>query len=237
MTMKLPLGNKKNATLISAYAPTMTNPEETKDKFNEELDALIAAVPQLEKLIVLGDFNARVGTDHQTWDRVIGKHGAGKCNSNGLLLLKTCASHDLAITHTMFRLPTRNKTAWMHPRSRHWHLIDYLIVRARDRRDVRLTKAVCGADCWTDHRLIISKLNLHIQPMRRPQGQKVAKRLNITKLKCIQTAPKLHRALNSKLADTQSNQDSIEEQWALFRDTVHSVAHEVLGPATRNHQD
>ena len=125
----------------------------------------------------------------------------------------------------------------MHSRSRYWHLIDYVIVRARDKRDVRLTKAMCGADCWTDHRLIISKLNLHIQPMRRPQGQKVAKRLNITKLKCIQAAQKHHRALDSKLADTQSNQDSIEEQWVPFRDTVHSVAHEVLGPATRNHQD
>ena len=128
------------------------------------------------------------------------------------------ASHDLAITNTMFHLPTRNKISWMHPRSRHWHLIDNVIVRARDRWDVRLTKAMCGADCWTDHRLIISKLNLHIQPMRRPQGQKVAKRLNITKLKCIQTTQKLHRAVDSKLADTQSNQDSIKEQWAPFRD-------------------
>ncbi|KAL8609487.1 hypothetical protein ACOMHN_038009 [Nucella lapillus] len=54
----------------------------------------------------------------------------------------------------MFRLPTRNKTTWMHPRSRHWHLIDYVIIRAKDRQDVRITKAVCGVDCWTDHRLI-----------------------------------------------------------------------------------
>ena len=67
MTMKLQLGNKKSATLISTYAPTMTNPEETKDKIYKELDALIAAVPQSDKLIVLGDFNARVGTDHQAW--------------------------------------------------------------------------------------------------------------------------------------------------------------------------
>ena len=37
MTMKLPLGNEKSATLISAYAPTMPNPEETKNKLYEEL--------------------------------------------------------------------------------------------------------------------------------------------------------------------------------------------------------
>ena len=46
----------------------MTNPDEVKDKFYEELEALIASVPQSDKLIVLGDFNARVVTDHQVWD-------------------------------------------------------------------------------------------------------------------------------------------------------------------------
>ncbi|XP_062905812.1 craniofacial development protein 2-like, partial [Mobula hypostoma] len=172
MTLQLPLANKQSATLISAYAPTMTNPDDIKDKFYEELDALISAIPQSEKLIVLGDFNARVGTDYQTWEGIIGRHGTGKCNNNGLLLLKTCATHDLVITNTLFRLPTRKKTSWMHPRSKHWHLIDYIITRKRDRMDVRVTRAMCGADCWTDHRLIVSKFRLRILPMRRPTEKK-----------------------------------------------------------------
>ena len=70
----------------------------------------------------------------------------------------------LAITNTMFRLPTRTNTTWMHPCSGHWHLIDYVITRAKDRRNVPVTKAMCGADCCTDHRLVISKLNFSIQP-------------------------------------------------------------------------
>ena len=52
MTLKLPLSRKKSATLISAYAPTMTNRDDLKDKFYEELDALISAVPKSEKLLV-----------------------------------------------------------------------------------------------------------------------------------------------------------------------------------------
>ncbi|XP_047497803.1 craniofacial development protein 2-like [Penaeus chinensis] len=151
MSLQLPLENKKSVTLISAYTPTMTNPEDIKDKFYEELDVLIAAVPQSEKLFILGDFNARVGPDHQTWEGIIGRHGTGKCNSNGLLLHKLCATHDLTLTNTLFRLPTRNKTTWMHPRFRHVHLIDYVITRKRDVQDVRVTRAMCGADCWTDH--------------------------------------------------------------------------------------
>ena len=114
MTAQIPLANKRTATVISAYAPTMTNTDETKDAFYEELDSLIAS-SKTDKLILLGDFNARVGTDYQTWPDAIGRHGVGKCNSNGHLLLRLCVTHNLTITNTMFRLPTRKKTSWMHP--------------------------------------------------------------------------------------------------------------------------
>ena len=183
MTLTLPLSGRRHATLVSAYAPTVTNPDEVKDKFYDDLDFVISATSRTDKLILLGDFNTRVGTDHQTWEGVIGTEGIGKCNSNGLLLLKKCAEHKLLITNTVFRLPTRNKTSWMHPRSKLWHLIDYVIVRRKGRQDVRVTKTVCGADCRTDHRLVVSKLKLRIQPARRPQGKKVPKRLDVAKLK------------------------------------------------------
>lgn len=180
MTLQLHLFGKKAATIISAYAPTMTNSDEIKTKFYNDLEVIIAATASSDKLLILGDFNARVGSD-QSWNGVIGAHGIGKCNSNGLLLLQTCSEFDLLITNTIFQLPKRKKTSWMHPRSHHWHLIDY-IMRRSDRHDVRVTKAMCGAECWTDHRLIISKLNIRIKPSRRPQGQRRVKRLNITRL-------------------------------------------------------
>ena len=91
MKMQLPLGQKTNATLISAYAPTRSNPNAIKDRFHEELNSLISSVPKSERPITLGDFNARVGNEQQAWSRTIGKHGVGKCNRNGLLLL--CAPH------------------------------------------------------------------------------------------------------------------------------------------------
>ena len=49
----------------------MSNPDEVKDKFvkdkfYDDLDSAISAAPRTDKLILLGDFNARVDTDHQT---------------------------------------------------------------------------------------------------------------------------------------------------------------------------
>ena len=237
MTVRLPLPRKRYATLISAYAPTMTNPDDVKEKFYEDFRATIAAIPRADKLIILGDFNARVGSDYTSWEGVLGKNGIGKCNSNGSLLLETCAAHELLITNTVFRLPNRNKMTWMHPRSKHWHLLDYVIVRQKDRQDVRVTKAMCGAECWTDHRLLITKLNIRIQPRRRPQGKKTPKRLNVSKLKRDSVKQSLVEELDNKLQQQSFDSKDVESDWATFRDTVYAAASQVVGPTTRKHQD
>ncbi|VDL95389.1 unnamed protein product [Schistocephalus solidus] len=74
----------------------------------------------------------------------LGIHGLGSCNDNGLLFLPTCAEHCLLLTNA-FRLPTREKATWMHPRSRRWQLLDYVLVRRRDRQDMLVTRAIRDA--------------------------------------------------------------------------------------------
>tara|TARA_B110001454_G_scaffold15635_1_gene14033 strand:+ start:278 stop:3463 length:3186 start_codon:yes stop_codon:yes gene_type:complete len=237
ISLRIPLSKDRHAVLVSAYAPTMTNPEDIKEKFYEDLDTLLKSIPSQDKLFVLGDFNARVGTDFQTWEGIIGMNGVGKCNSNGLLLLKTCAEHSLLITNTVYRLPHRNRTSWMHPRSKHWHLIDYVITRRRDRRDVLVTKSMCGADCYTDHKLLVSKLSLQLMPKRRPQGQKVAKKMDIAKLKEASTKDKFVKDLKNGLKDIKTSPTDPEENWKNLKNLIQTTAKDTLGPKKRRHQD
>nr|VZI38644.1 unnamed protein product [Spirometra erinaceieuropaei] len=160
MGLRLPLRRGgKFATIISAYAPPMTSSDAVRDKFYEDLHALLATVSKADKLIVLGDFNARVGTDHTAWRGVLGPHGLRGSNDNGLLLLRTCAEHRLILTNTFFCLPEREKATWRHPRSRQWHLLDYVLVRRRDQRDVLVTKAIAGADGTDGHLLNQRRMN------------------------------------------------------------------------------
>ena len=121
--------------------------------------------------------------------------------------------------------------------SKHWHLIDYVIVRRKDRQDVRVTKTVCGADCWTDYRLVVSKLNLRIQPARRPQGKKVPMRPDVSKLKQDCKRQAFFNDICSRLAAIDFRSDETEENWTVFRDTIHSSAIDSLGPVSRKHQD
>ena len=54
-------------TLVSVYAPTMSATSDTKDEFYENIAALISSVPNNEQRVLLGDFNTRVGGDHDMW--------------------------------------------------------------------------------------------------------------------------------------------------------------------------
>ena len=98
-------------------------------------------------------------------------------------------------------------------------------------------KAMCGAECWTDHRLIISKLNLRIQPKRRPQGVKMPKRLNVTKLKKGNTKESFTDTLGRLLDAVQLDGRDVEAAWAALRLTTYDTAMECLGPVTRKHRD
>ena len=48
MTLRLPFSGNKHATIVSACAPTMTNPDEVKDKFYDDLDTIISATSRTD---------------------------------------------------------------------------------------------------------------------------------------------------------------------------------------------
>nr|VZI49917.1 unnamed protein product [Spirometra erinaceieuropaei] len=247
MGLRLPLRRGgQSATIISAYAPPMSGPDAVpRDEFYKDLHALLATVSKANNLIVLGDFNARVDTDHTAWRGVVGPHGLRGSNDNGLLLLRDCAEYRLIMTITFFCLPEREQATWRHPRSRQWHLLDYVPVRKRDQRDVLVTKAIARADGWTDHRLVISEMRIRLRPHRRPQGKRLPGKLNVALL----SLPAHHLHFSNELAQRLDNlpiaaadaaaaeNASVENRCCQLRDTVQSTALAVLGRAPRQHQD
>ncbi|BHF69152.1 hypothetical protein SprV_0301219400 [Sparganum proliferum] len=84
---RLPLRGGEFATIVNVYVPSMTGPDAAKDKFYEDIHVLQTSVSKANKLIVLGDFNARVGTDHAAWRGVLGPHVLDDSNDNGLFFL------------------------------------------------------------------------------------------------------------------------------------------------------
>ncbi|XP_078576149.1 uncharacterized protein LOC144861905 [Branchiostoma floridae x Branchiostoma japonicum] len=241
-TPKLGKGLEKNnryLTLISTYAPTLVASDAEKDSFYEALNTAVRAVPHADKLAILGDFNARVGNSHHLWQRVMGVHGVGKCNDNGLRLLSFCAEHDLVITNTLFQLRTMHKTTWMHPRSKRWHMLDYVLVRQLDRKDVKITRVMRGAQGWTDHRMVRTRLEIHIKKHARKNAH--AGKLNTRALEDSGKREELQTALASRLThaleDLTADTELLTTAWEAVASTLNTTARQVLGTTTKRNRD
>ena len=161
--MKLNMYTQKGyLTLISVYAPTMKAGEEEKDSFYRLLEEEVKKVPARNSLLVLGDFNARVGRDWEPWSNCLGKEGVGKMNSNGQRVLELCQIQQLCVTNTYFAGRLSHKTTWQHPRSRHWHQLDLVLCRRKLLKEILHTRAYRSADVDTDHSLVACRLRISL---------------------------------------------------------------------------
>ena len=82
----------------------MTNPDENKEAFYNQLASVLSGIPRTDMLLLIGDFNARIGRDNDNWPLVMGKHGIGE------LLLALCSEFELIVTNTMFKQKDERKT-------------------------------------------------------------------------------------------------------------------------------
>ncbi|XP_076069804.1 uncharacterized protein LOC143041683 [Oratosquilla oratoria] len=237
MKIRFPLDRSRHATIISAYAPTLTSSDEAKEAFYEEINTLVKDVPPSDKLLLLGEFNARVGANYNNWNGVLGLHGIGKLNSNGPMLLNMCAENQLAITNTMFRQADKYKTTWLHPRSRQWHLTDFVICCQRDIHDVKITRAMRGAECWTDHRLVRCILSLHIIPPHRKMPKTIKPAYNVARLKNSQQRNEFADDLDDRLIAHGPLTSCPTQQWEQFKSLVTESARATIGPRKIIHQD
>jgi len=237
--MRLPLNDKRYVTIICCYAPTMTHTDESKESFYAALTTAVKQVPHDDKLLLLGDFNARVGSDVETWPSVLGHHGKGACNSNGELLLTFCAEHHMTVSNTIFQMPDKWFYSWQHPRSKRYHLLDYALVRQADRHDITSTRVMRGANCSTDHFLVRTICNFYIQPVRRRTKPSAPKKINARALTDDLVAQTMfQQALSAKLDTLDlSEETSVNAQWQLLSTATHEVMTEHLKPPSRRNAD
>lgn len=88
-------------TVIAAYAPTLTSSPESKDHFYEPLNETVREVRSDDRLLILGDFNARVGQSVTSWPDCLGHHGIGSINENGQRLFEFCSRNLLCVTPSL----------------------------------------------------------------------------------------------------------------------------------------
>ena len=110
-------GKPFNITVIQAYAPT-SNAEETEvERFYEDLQDLLELTPKKDVFFILGDWNAKVGS--QETPGLTGKFGLGVQNEAGQRLIEFCQENTLVIATTVFQQHKRRLYTWTSPDGQH----------------------------------------------------------------------------------------------------------------------
>ena len=103
-------GKPFNITVIQVYAPT-SNAEEAKvEWFYEVLQDLLELTPQKDVLYIIGDWNAKVGS--QEIPGVTGKSGLGVQNEAGQRMIEFCQENVLVIANILFQQHKKRFYTW-----------------------------------------------------------------------------------------------------------------------------
>ncbi|XP_071580973.1 uncharacterized protein [Temnothorax nylanderi] len=158
--------------IIQVYAPTAESTEEAIETFYEQLENTINDLPRGEIPVVMGDVNANIGRTtviDQQLKEVLGRFGMGTRNDRGDRMLQFCQEHNLTIANTLFQHHIRRLYTWRSPGDRFRNQIDYIMVGSRWKSSILNCKTYPGADCGTDHQLLVMKFRLRLKNIRQPQ--------------------------------------------------------------------
>ena len=220
-------------TVILVYAPTNEASEETKTVYMEQLQAVIETVPKHDMLLVIGDFNAKVGADNAGYERVMGREGTGVMNDNGERLVNLCEVNRLIVTGTLFPHKLKHKLTWTSPNGKSENQIDHILVSKQHRTSVLDTRAMRGADVGTDHELVRCKIRIKLKRNKQIKEDK-RKKFDTTKLYkseerkafCLELK---NRFETLEIKEETTGESEVEMTWKHLEETFNSVAEEKLG--------
>ena len=112
--------------VIQVYAPTNDAEENEKEDFYHQLQTTLSKGKLRDLTLVIGDLNAKVGSDNTNREMTMGTHGEGDTNKNGELLCDFCATNGLVIGGILFRHRKSHKLTWRSPDGMTENQIDHV---------------------------------------------------------------------------------------------------------------
>lgn len=217
---------------VSVYSPCEGSNADDLEKFYDQLQDIVDN--NKGKLVLLGDFNARIGNGrvNSGYDKVVGKFGEDILNSNGRRLLDFCHSHGLAISNSFFKHKWIHRYTYMNDSLGHKSIIDYVIVEQDQRQKVRDTRVFRGFTFGSDHFFVGSRLSVD-KLCENKRKKVVVRKFRIGRFK-DEAVRALYKAKFAEKVDSlPSEVEDIEKEWKNFKEFVLSTAEECLGSTSK----
>ena len=151
-------GKPFSITVIQVCAPTSNTEEAEVEWFYEDLQDLLELTPKKDVLFIIVDWNANVGSQEKSG--VTGKFSLGVQNKARQGLTEFCQENVLVIANTLFQQHKSRLYTSTSPDGQHRNQIDYILCIQRWRGSIQSAKTRLGADCGSDHELLITKFRL-----------------------------------------------------------------------------
>jgi len=115
--------------------------------------------------LIIGDWNAKVGSQ-----KILGvteKFGLAGQNEAGQRLIEFCQENTLVIANTLFQQHKRRLYTWTSPDGQYRNQTDYILCNQRWRSPIQPAKTSPGADCGSDHELLIAKFRFKLKKVEK----------------------------------------------------------------------
>ena len=215
-------GKPLSLAVIQVYAPTSDCDEFEIEQFYKDLNSAKKAVKFNEYLIVMGDFNAKIGKGRE--GDIVGNFGLGMRNERGDRLVEFCEANKLIIGNTWFEHHPRHLYTWISPQDRKEKIvrnqIDFILFQKRFRNSVLQTRTYPGADCGSDHVPVVSEIRIKLKTVKKEKAKRV--RWDLDRLKAREGNEFAVETQNrfSALIEEGLEGKGAEEQWTNFKEVI-----------------
>jgi len=180
-------------------------------------------------LLVIGDFNAHLGTDRTGIARTLGPFSnPAPRNSLGDRVIDLCSQHNLFISNTYFKHKQIHRDTFRHSDNRTSQLLDLVLVRQRFRTSILDTRVhrKLRSLVQSDHEHVVCKIRLKLTTLKRHTTPKY----DTDKLA---RDPELKRDFTTRISELLPDTDTLthedpESIWSALRDSVQQAANDSL---------
>ena len=220
--------------ILNVYAPSR---EKHYAPFLRELESVINAIPMRidESFVLMGDMNAQVGGNRESWSPTLGPQTLGKENKKGGKLLQFLSRQGLCILNSYFTRRAADLITWQsqakNPKSPvRSSTIDYVVVPVNQRGSWVNIMTSRNLTHESDHSMVIVT-HRGIMQKRKAPPEKIVQYRNevLTNSRLARTS--LQRVVTKEYS--KSPDASLEEDWLNFRNTLANAARKECGVVTR----
>ncbi|KAK2183596.1 hypothetical protein NP493_305g00028 [Ridgeia piscesae] len=181
--------------------------------------------------ILMGDLNAKIGSDNSGYEEVMGRQGLGKMNENGEMLADFCAFNNMIIGGSVFSHRRMHKATWVSPDHRTENQIDHICIGRKFTRSMQDVRVQRGAHAVSDHHLVLARTKMKLKKSEVKRSTRTE--YNVDFLKDRVTTETFRLTVRNKYEALQDLLDEgnmdIDTQWQQIKEMWTSTCSEVLG--------